>query len=52
MTDLALWGSRLENVLTAARIEKAKRARAVLRHGGADPLDEFPAVPFFLDRDQ
>ncbi len=42
-------GSRLENVRTLATIQRAKRTRRVIRHGGADSLDEYPAVPFLVE---
>ncbi len=42
-------GGRLENLRAIALIQRAKRAKTVLRHGGADELDEYPAVPFLID---
>jgi glutathione S-transferase len=42
-------GGRLENLRAVALIQRAKRSRTVVRHGGADELDEYPAVPFLVD---
>jgi len=43
-------GGWLENLRTASRLERAKRAGRVLRHPQMDPeLDEYPAVPFFSE---
>ena len=45
-------GGRLENIRAAARIRQAKRRKTVLRFGGSDSLDEYPAVPFLIDADR
>jgi len=43
-------GGWLENLRTASRLERAKRAGRVLRHPQMDrALDEYPAVPFFSE---
>lgn len=43
-------GGWLQNLRTAARLERAKRAGRVLRHPRMDrALDEYPAVPFFSE---
>lgn len=41
-------GGRLENLRANARVEWAKRTRAVERHPALDPLDEYPLVPFLI----
>jgi glutathione S-transferase len=40
--------NRLDAVMTALRLRRAKRARRIERFGGRDAdLDEYPAVPFY-----
>jgi glutathione S-transferase len=41
-------GSRWRNYRTLARIERAKRARSVLRYPETTPLDEYPLVPYLV----
>lgn len=45
-------GGRLQNLRVNARVEWAKRTRAVARYPGLDPLDEYPLVPFLLEDDR
>jgi glutathione S-transferase len=45
-------GSRWRNLRAAWRIERAKRARTAVRHPATTALDEYPLVPFLLDRDR
>ncbi len=42
-------GGRLENALVQWRLGQAKRRRAVRRHPGLSPLDEYPLVPFLVE---
>jgi glutathione S-transferase len=41
-------GGRLENILTALRLARARRRQAVLRYPAMDPLDEYPSVPYLI----
>jgi len=41
-------GSRWRNLRVAARIERAKRTRTVLRHPHPSDLDEYPLVPYLV----
>ena len=47
-------GSRWRNYRVVARIERAKRARAVVRHPHTRPsdLDDYPLVPYLVDGEQ
>nr|MBP6683104.1 hypothetical protein [Halioglobus sp.] len=41
-------GGRLENILAALRLARARRRQAVLRYPAMDPLDEYPSVPYLI----
>jgi glutathione S-transferase len=43
-------GGRLQNLHAARRIERAKRTRSVVRYPERSPLDEYPLVPYLLER--
>jgi glutathione S-transferase len=45
-------GGRLENLVAAFTVERAKRTGRVVRHGGCSELDEFPQVPFLIGPDR
>ncbi len=42
-------GGRLQNLRSVVAIERARRARRVLRYPELSDLDEYPAVPFLLE---
>lgn len=44
-------GSRWTNLRAWWRIERAKRTRTAIRFPATTPLDEYPLVPFLVDRD-
>lgn len=44
-------GGLLENLGLMRRLDQAKRRRSVLRWPAADPLDEYPLVPFLMTAD-
>ncbi len=43
-------GTTLENLRTLAEIQRAKQTRTVTRFGGLSDDDEFPLVPFLVER--
>ncbi|HEY0974404.1 MAG TPA: glutathione S-transferase C-terminal domain-containing protein [Solimonas sp.] len=44
-------GSALENLRLMARLKRAQRQRTVKRWPSADPLDEYPLVPYLMTED-
>lgn len=44
-------GSALENLRLMLRLDRAQRARTVRRWPAADPLDEYPLVPYLMTAD-
>lgn len=45
-------GGRLENLMAAFRVTRAKRMGRVVRYGGDSDLDELPQVPFLIGPDR
>ena len=44
-------GSRLQNLRAWRLIERAKRTRTAIRYPQLSPLDEYPLVPYLLERE-